>query len=150
MREEVRAVALSLRTGRAAPALRAVRESLLGATRCCTAPRCWALVPQDSRGRATPTTAAASTHDVGEFEMQSSDFSVPYPYKFPIAPSYSGLTGAASQNTNPNGQSFVKYPSGQGIPTAQRCLINTFYVNRDAKGAGSKFMGFVSFLKKDS
>jgi len=95
----------------------------------------------------TPTTAAASTHDVGEFEMQSSDFSVPYPYKFPIAPSYSGLSAAASQNTNPNGQSFVKYPSGQGIPTAQRCLINTFYTNRDAKGVGSKFMGFVSFVK---
>jgi len=95
----------------------------------------------------TPTTAAASTHDVGEFEMQSSDFSVPFPYKFPIAPSYSGLSAAASQNTNPNGGSWVKYPSGQGIPTAQRCLINTFYTNRDAKGVGSKFMGYVSFLK---
>jgi len=95
----------------------------------------------------TPTTAAASTHDVGEFEMQSSDFSVPFPYKFPIAPSYSGLSGAASQNTNPNGGSWVKYPSGQGIPTAQRCLVNTFYTNRDAKGAGSKFMGYVSFTK---
>ena len=95
----------------------------------------------------TPTTAAASTHDVGEFEMQSSDFNVPYPYKFPIAPSYAGLGAAANQLTNPNGQSFVKYPSGQGIPTAQRCLINTFYTNRDAKGVGSKFMGFVSFVK---
>ena len=95
----------------------------------------------------TPTTAAASTHDVGEFEMQSSDFNVPFPYKFPIAPSYAGLGAAANQLTNPNGQSFVKYPSGQGIPTAQRCLINTYYTNRDAKGVGSKFMGFVSFTK---
>ena len=95
----------------------------------------------------TPTTAAASTHDVGEFEMQSSDFSVPFPYKFPIAPSYAGLGAAANQLTNPNGGSWVKYPSGQGIPTAQRCLINTFYTNRDNKGVGSKFMGYVSFLK---
>jgi len=95
----------------------------------------------------TPTTAAASTHDVGEFEMQSSDFLVPFPYKFPIAPSYSGLGAAAGQPTNANGQSWFKFPSGQGIPTAQRCLINTYYTNRDAKGVGSKFMGFVSFVK---
>ena len=39
----------------------------------------------------TPTTAGASTHDVGEVEFQSSDFQVPFPYKFPIATSLSGL-----------------------------------------------------------
>ena len=95
----------------------------------------------------TPTTAAASTHDVGEVEFQSSDFQVPFPYKFPIAPSFSGLGSAAAQLTNPNGLSRQKFPSGHGIPLSPRALINSFYTNRDAKGAGSSVMPFLSFTK---
>jgi len=94
-----------------------------------------------------PTTAAASTHDCGEAEFASSDFSVPFPYKFPIAPSFAGLGAAAAQLTNPNGLSRQKFPSGHGIPIAPRCLINSFYTNRDAKGAGSSVMPFLSFTR---
>ena len=95
----------------------------------------------------TPTTAAASTHDVGEAEFTSSDFQVPFPYKFPIAPSFSGLGAAAAQLTNPQGLAVANYPAGHGIPIAPRCLINSFYTNRDAKGAGSTVMPFVSFTR---
>jgi len=95
----------------------------------------------------TPTTAAASTHDVGEAEFASSDFQVPFPYKFPIAPSFSGLGSAAGQLTNPNGLSQQRYPAGDGIPIAPRCLVNSFYTNRDAKGAGSTVMPFLSFTR---
>ena len=95
----------------------------------------------------TPTTAAASTHDVGEAEFTSSDFQVPFPYKFPIAPSFSGLGSAAAQLTNPNGLSRQKFPAGHGIPLAPRALINSFYTNRDAKGVGSKVVPFLSFTR---
>ena len=95
----------------------------------------------------TPTAAAASTHDCGEAEFTSPDFQVPFPYKFPIAPSFSGLGAAAAQLTNPNGLSRQKFPAGQGIPVASRCLITPYYVNRDAKGTGSKVMPFVSFVR---
>jgi len=95
----------------------------------------------------TPTTAAASTHDVGEAEFTSSDFQVPFPYKFPIAPSFSGLGAAANQLTNPNGLSRQKFPAGHGIPLAPRALINSFYTNRDAKGVGSKVVPFLSFTR---
>ena len=94
-----------------------------------------------------PTTAAASTHDVGEIEFQSSDFQVPFPYSFPIAPSFAGLGGAAAQLTNPKGLSHQKFPSGHGIPLSPRALINSFYTNRDAKGVGSSVMPFLSFTK---
>jgi hypothetical protein len=95
----------------------------------------------------TPTTAAASTHDVGEVEFASSDFQVPFPYKFPIAPSFAGLGAAAAQQTNPNGLSRQNYPAGEGIPIAPRCLVNSFYTNRDAKGVGSSVMPFLSFTR---
>ena len=95
----------------------------------------------------TPTTAAASTHDVGEAEFTSSDFQVPFPYKFQIAPSFAGLGAAAAQLTNPQGLAVANYPAGHGIPIAPRCLINSFYTNRDAKGAGSTVMPFVSFTR---
>ena len=95
----------------------------------------------------TPTTAAASTHDVGEAEFTSSDFQVPFPYKFPIAPSFSGLGAAANQLTNPNGLSRQKFAAGHGIPLAPRALINSFYTNRDAKGVGSSVMPFLSFTR---
>jgi len=95
----------------------------------------------------TPTTAAASTHDVGEAEFTSSDFQVPFPYKFPIAPSFSGLGAAAAQLTNPAGLSQQRYPAGHGIPIANRCLVNSFYTNRDAKGVGSTVMPFLSFTR---
>jgi len=95
----------------------------------------------------TPTAAAASTHDVGEAEFASSDFQVPFPYKFPIAPSFSGLGAAANQLTNPNGLSRQKFPAGHGIPLAPRALINSFYTNRDAKGTGSKVVPFLSFTR---
>ena len=95
----------------------------------------------------TPTTAAASTHDVGEAEFTSSDFQVPFPYKFPIAPSFSGLGAAAQQATNPTGLSQQRYPAGHGIPIAARCLVNSFYTNRDAKGVGSTVMPFLSFTR---
>ena len=94
-----------------------------------------------------PTTAAASTHDVGEIEFQSSDFQVPFPYSFPIAPSFSGLGAAAAQQTNPNGLSRQKFPAGHGVPLAPRALINSFYTNRDAKGVGSSVMPFLSFTR---
>ncbi len=94
-----------------------------------------------------PTTAAASTHDVGEAEFTSSDFQVPFPFKFPIAPSFAGLGAAASQSTNPNGISRQKFPSGHGIPIAPRCLVNSFYINRDAKGVGSSVMPMLSFTR---
>ena len=94
-----------------------------------------------------PTTAAASTHDVGEFEFTSSDFQVPFPYSFPIASSFTGLTGAASSLTNPKGFSRQRFPAGHGIPLAPRALINSFYTNRDAKGVGSTCMPFVSFTR---
>ena len=95
----------------------------------------------------TPTTAAASTHDVGEAEFTSSDFQVPFPYKFPIAPSFAGLGAAAAQLTNPQGLAVANYPAGHGIPIAPRCLINSFYTNRDAKGVGSTVVPFVSFTR---
>ena len=95
----------------------------------------------------TPTTAAASTHDVGEAEFASSSFQVPFPYKFPIAPSFSGLGSAAAQLTNPAGLSQQRYPPGHGIPIEPRCLVNSFYTNRDAKGVGSKVMPFLSFTR---
>ena len=95
----------------------------------------------------TPTTAAASTLDVGEAEFTSSDFQVPFPYKFPIAPSFSGLGAAAAQLTNPNGLSRQKFPAGHGIPLSPRALINSFYTNRDAKGVGSKVVPFLSFTR---
>ena len=94
-----------------------------------------------------PTTAAASTHDVGEAEFTSSDFQVPFPFKFPIAPSFAALGAAAAQSTNPNGISRQKFPSGHGIPIAPRCLVNSFYVNRDAKGVGSSVMPMISFTR---
>ena len=94
-----------------------------------------------------PTTAAASTHDVGEAEFASSDFSVPFPYKFPIAPSFAALGAAAAQSTNPNGISRQKFPAGHGIPIAPRCLVNSFYTNRDAKGVGSSVMPMLSFTR---
>jgi len=94
-----------------------------------------------------PTTAAASTHDVGECEFQSSDFQVPFPYSFPIAPSFAGLGAAAAQLTNPIGLSRQKFPAGHGIPLAPRALINSFYTNRDAKGTGSTVMPFLSFTR---
>ena len=94
-----------------------------------------------------PTTAAASTHDVGEAEFASSDFSVPFPYKFPIAPSFAALGAAAAQSTNPNGLSRQKFPGGHGIPIAPRCLVNSFYTNRDAKGVGSSVMPMLSFTR---
>ena len=94
-----------------------------------------------------PTTSGASTHICGEFEFQSSDFNVPFPYKIAVAPSFTGLGAAAGMQTNPDGQSGSRYPAGQGIPLAPRCLINTFYTNRDGVPAGSSFMGFVSFTK---
>lgn len=95
----------------------------------------------------TPTTAAASTHDVGEAEFASSSFSVPFPYKFPIAPAFTGLGSAANNLTNPAGISQQKFPAGEGIPIERRCLVNSFYTNRDAKGAGSKVMPFLSFTR---
>ena len=95
----------------------------------------------------TPTTAAASTHDVGEAEFNSSDFQTPFPQKFPIAPSFSGLGSAAASLTNPAGLSQQRFPAGEGIPIAARCLVNSFYTNRDAKGAGSKVMPFLSFTR---
>ena len=94
-----------------------------------------------------PTTAAASTHDTGEAIFTSSDFQVPFPYSFPIAPSFAGLGAAAAQLTNPNGISRQKFPAGHGIPLAPRALINSFYVNRDAKGVGSTVMPFISFTR---
>ena len=94
-----------------------------------------------------PTTAAASTHDVGEIEFQSSDFQVPFPYSFPIAPSFAALGAAAAQLTNPNGLSRQKFPAGHGVPLAPRALINSFYTNRDAKGVGSSVMPFLSFTR---
>ena len=95
----------------------------------------------------TPNAALASTHDVGEVEFQSSDFQVPFPYKFPIAPAFAGLGGAASVMTNPNGIAFANYPTGAGIPISSRCLVNSFFTNRDAKGAGSTVMPFLSFTR---
>jgi len=94
-----------------------------------------------------PTTAAASTHDCGEIEFQSSDFQVPFPYSFPIQPSFAGLGAAAAQQTNPIGLSRQKFPSGHGIPLAPRALVNSFYTNRDVKGAGSSVMPFISFTR---
>lgn len=94
-----------------------------------------------------PTTAAASTHDTGEAEFSSSDFSVPFPYKFPIAPSFAGLGAAAAQLTNPTGLSRQKFPPGHGVPVQPRCLINSFFTNRDAKGVGSSVMPFISFVR---
>ena len=72
---------------------------------------------------------------------------VPFPYKFPIAPSFAGLGAAAAQLTNPNGLSRQKFPAGHGIPVQPRCLINSFYTNRDAKGVGSSVMPFISFVR---
>jgi len=95
----------------------------------------------------TPTTAAASTHDVGEAEFNSSDFQTPFPQKFPIAPAFTGLGAAANNLTNPAGLSQQRFPAGEGIPIAARCLVNSFYTNRDAKGAGSKVMPFLSFTR---
>ena len=95
----------------------------------------------------TPTTAAASSHDVGEAEFTSSDFQVPFPYKFPIAPSFTGLGAAANNLSNPNGLSIQKYPAGHGIPLAPRALINSFYTNRDAVTAGANVMPFLSFTR---
>jgi hypothetical protein len=95
----------------------------------------------------TPTTAAASTHDVGEAEFNSSDFQTPFPQKFPIAPAFTGLGSAANNLTNPAGLSQQRFPAGEGIPIAARCLVNSFYTNRDAKGAGSKVMPFLSFTR---
>lgn len=95
----------------------------------------------------TPTTAAASSHDTGEAEFASSDFEVPFPYKFPIAPSFSGLGAAAAQLTNPAGLSQQRYPAGHGIPIAARCLVNSFFTNRDGKGVGSTVMPFLSFTR---
>ena len=97
----------------------------------------------------TPTTAAASTHDVGEAEFNSSDFQTPFPQKFPIAPSFTGLGSAANNLTNPAGISQQRFPPGEGIPLPinGRCLVNSFYTNRDAKGAGSKVMPFLSFTR---
>ena len=97
----------------------------------------------------TPTTAAASTHDVGEAEFNSSDFQTPFPQKFPIAPSFSGLGSAAASLTNPAGISQQRFPAGEGIPLPinGRCLVNSFYTNRDAKGVGSKVMPFLSFTR---
>ena len=94
-----------------------------------------------------PTTAAASTHDVGEAEFTSSDFQVPFPYSFPIAPSFSGLGAAAAQLTNPNGLSRQRFPANHGIPLAPRALINSFYTNRDAVTAGANVMPFLSFTR---
>ena len=94
-----------------------------------------------------PTTAAASTHDCGEIEFQSSDFQVPFPYSFPIQPSFAGLGAAAAQQTNPIGLSRQRFPSGHGIPLAPRALVNSFYTNRDAKGVGSSVMPFISFTQ---
>lgn len=94
-----------------------------------------------------PTTAAASTHDCGEAIFQSSDFQVPFPYSFPIQPSFSGLGAAAAQLTNPIGLSRQRFPAGHGIPLAPRALLNSFYVNRDAKGTGSTVMPFISFTR---
>ena len=94
-----------------------------------------------------PTTAAASTHSVGEIEFQSSDFQVPFPYSFPIQPSFAGLGAAAAQSTNPIGLSRQKFPAGHGIPLAPRALINSFFTNRDAVGAGDSVMPFISFTR---
>ena len=94
-----------------------------------------------------PTTAAASTHSVGEIEFQSSDFQVPFPYSFPIQPSFAGLGAAAAQSTNPIGLSRQKFPAGHGIPLAPRALVNSFYTNRDAVGAGDSVMPFISFTR---
>jgi len=94
-----------------------------------------------------PTTAAASVHTVGEFEFQSSDFEVPFNYKMLIAPIYTGLGAAAASLSNPDSLAWINFPIGEGIPTASRCLINTFYTNRDAKGTGDNFIGFVSYIK---
>ena len=94
-----------------------------------------------------PTTAAASTHTVGEAEFTSSDFQVPFPYKFPIAPSFTGLGAAANNLSNPKGLSIQKYPAGHGIPLAPRALINSFYTNRDAVTAGANVMPFLSFTR---
>lgn len=94
-----------------------------------------------------PTTAAASTHIVGDCEFQSSDFQVPFPYKFPIAPSFTGLGAAANILTNPANPSNPKFPIGHGIPISSRCLVNSFYTNRDAVGVGSTVMPFLSFAK---
>ena len=94
-----------------------------------------------------PTTALASTHTVGEAEFTSSDFQVPFPYKFPVAPSFSGLGAAANNLSNPNGLSIQKYPAGHGIPLAPRALINSFYTNRDAVPAGANVMPFLSFTR---
>lgn len=95
----------------------------------------------------TPTTAAASTHDVGEAEFNSSDFQTPFPQKFPIAPAFTGLGSAANNLTNPAGISQQRFPAGEGIPIAARCLVNSFYTNRDSKGTGSKVMPFLSFTR---
>ena len=94
-----------------------------------------------------PTTSAASTHIVGEAEFQSSDFQVPFPYKFPIAPIYTGLGAAANMLSNPSNPSNPKFPTGHGIPISSRCLVNSFYTNRDAVGVGSTVMPFLSFTR---
>jgi len=94
-----------------------------------------------------PAAAAASVHHLGDFEFQSSDFEVPYNYKMLVAPIYTGLGAAAASLSNPDGIASVKFPIGEGIPTASRCLINTFFTNRDAVGTGANFIGFVSYIK---
>ena len=78
-------------------------------------------------------------------EFQSSDFQTALPYRAAVAPSATGTTGAASQLTNPDGQSNFHVPGG--IPMSQNCTINTFYTNRDNATAGSAFIGSVRYTR---
>ena len=92
-------------------------------------------------------TATASQHDVGFMEFESSDFNTPMPYRVAIQPTATGLGGAAGANTGGGGIMEYNMPQGAGIPIAERCVVNTFYTNRDARTGGSNFIGFCRYTK---
>ena len=92
-------------------------------------------------------TATASQHDSGFMEFESSDFNTPMPYRVAIQPTATGLGAAANALTGGNGIMEYNMPQGAGIPIAERCVINTFYTNRDARTGGSNFIGSVRYIK---